>query len=364
LIRITFEPDSAKHFEFAYSPLLECVLSLHVLVAPKQHALLHSWVRRMRALPPDLRRRIDAFSFLFRWHPPDFLVPAGASSSFEAELGRLVTYPAELLLEEFGRPLYDHGGHHGEGLYDDPAVRETMLQLAAAGGDASHRLVKSLLADPIEFTQQFVRLLEDYWKSAFAAEWRTVEPQLRSSITESQRLLASAGIWAVLGRLPAHTRAIPTRRELLIDLPHTHDVLVSNTNPLVLVPSVFVWPQLRVNCDKPWPAALVYATPQQAREAQPRIPPEELLRALRVLADDTRLRVLRLLAEQPRTNQELAKLVGLSEAGLSKILGRLSDAGLVSAHREGYYVVYSLAPDRIGAIAGAIHEFLGVGGDS
>ncbi len=84
------------------------------------------------------------------------------------------------------------------------------------------------------------------------------------------------------------------------------------------------------------------------------------MRAIRALADDTRLRVLRLIAEGPRTTQELAVLVPLSDAGLSKTLRQLNDAGLVTAHREGYYVVYSLAPERLDAIAGAIYEFFDV----
>jgi DNA-binding transcriptional ArsR family regulator len=360
MIRIRFEPRSEEHLAIGYSPLLECALSLHVLVAPKQHALLHAWVRRMRTLAPDLKRRIAAFAFLFRWHVPDVLLPAGfgPGEGFDSELGRLLTHPSELLLEAFGRPLYDHGGRHGVRVYDDPTIREAMLQRAEVYGEPSRRLAELLLADPAKFTQQFVCLLEDYWESTFAVEWEWVEPRLQESVIESERLLATSGIWSVLGKLPRHCRVNPAKRELQIDLPHEHTVDVSMSNPLVLCPSCFVWPHLRVNCDRPWPTTLVYATPQQSREAQQRMPPEELLGALRALADDTRLRVLKLISERPRTTQELAPLVGLSPAGLSKTLGRLNDAGLIVGRREGYYVVYSLAPGRIDAVSTAIHDFL------
>jgi hypothetical protein len=33
-----------------------------------------------------------------------------------------------------------------------------------------------------------------------------------------------------------------------------------------------VWPHLMVNCDAPWPLALVYAAPETARDAEHRIP--------------------------------------------------------------------------------------------
>jgi len=360
MIRITFGAGSEEHLAIRYSPLLECALSLHVLVAPDQHALVHSWVRRMRVLPPDLKRRIGAFAFLVRWHVPDVLLPTSSArrESFESELARLSAQPPELLLEEFARPLYDHGGRHGEGTYEDPTIREAMLRQAASYGESSRLLAELLLADPTRFAQEFARLLEDYWETMFAREWRWIEPRLRESVAESEHLVASSGIWSVLGRLPPHCRASPEWRELYIDLPHEHTVEVSASNPLVLVPSFFVWPQLRVSCDPPWDVTLVYATPEQARDAQPRIPPDELVSALRALADDTRLRVLKLISERPRTTQELAPLVGLSAAGLSKTLRRLSDAGFITRRREGYYVVYSVARDRLDAVSAAVDAFL------
>ena len=126
------------------------------------------------------------------------------------------------------------------------------------------------------------------------------------------------------------------------------------------MPSVFVWPHLRVTCDPPWPTTLVYPAPSLAREAEPRIPPAELLRILRALADDTRLRVLKLIAERPRTTQELAPLVGLSNAGLSKSLRRLAEAGLIAPRRQGYYVVYSLDEGRLRGASDGLRSFLGV----
>ena len=72
-----------------------------------------------------------------------------------------------------------------------------------------------------------------------------------------------------------------------------------------------------------------------------------MLHVLRALADPTRLRALKLIAARPRTTQELAPLVGISEAGLSKHLRQLARAGVVESHREGYYVGYTLATERI-----------------
>jgi DNA-binding transcriptional ArsR family regulator len=331
-----------------------------VLVGPKHHALQHEWVRRMRSLEPVLRRDIDAFAFLYRWHLPDFLIPSasGPGASFEDELAAIPRLGPNLLLEEFGRPLYDHGGRHGEGVYADPSVHAAMLKHAAANGQASRSLAEVLLADPVKFADRWTAMLAAYWDAAFAAEWERIEWLLASAIAEAGRTLASAGIWAVLGRLPERCRVDANHHQLLVDLPHEHDVEISETHPLVLSPSVFVWPHLRVNCDPPWPTALVYTAPSLAREAAPRVPPTELLLILRALGDDTRLRILKLIAERPRTTQELGPLIGLSTAGLSKSLRRLAAAGLVVPRREGYYVVYSLNRERLTAVELALTTFL------
>jgi hypothetical protein len=203
MIRIRFERGSEQHVVIGYSPLLETALSLHVLVAPKDHALAHPWVRRMRTLDPELRRRALAFGFVLGRNLPDVLLPAEPASAdgFESGLARLAAQPPEFLLEEFGRPLYDHGGRHGDGVYDDPAVRETMLRRASGHGEASRRLAELLLSDPTAFATEFARLLEDYWQGSFGGEWRSVEPRLRASVVESKGLLAASGVWSVLGRL-------------------------------------------------------------------------------------------------------------------------------------------------------------------
>ena len=53
---------------------------------------------------------------------------------------------------------------------------------------------------------------------------------------------------------------------------------------------------------------------------------------------------------------ELAPLVGLSEAGTSKHLRLLAEAGLVARRREGYYVVYSLVDDRLELLAADVRR--------
>jgi DNA-binding transcriptional ArsR family regulator len=70
------------------------------------------------------------------------------------------------------------------------------------------------------------------------------------------------------------------------------------------------------------------------------------------------LRALKLISERPRSTQELAPLLRISEAGLSKHLRQLATAGIVQSRRDGYYVLYSLVPERIDALSEAVRQFV------
>ena len=322
-----------------------------MLAAPRRHAAQHHWVRRARRLAPSLRRRLEAFRFAWILGPPDFMLPAGRTAGFGAELRRLQRLPSELVAFEFLRPMWDHGGDRDPAVFARDDVRAQVARRARATR-SDPQLAQLLFDDADELRRRFLELLADYWEEAFAAEWVRVEPRLRAAVDESR-----GRVYPLLESLRPRLRVDTERHEFGIDIPHDHRVEVTTANPLTLVPSVFVWPGLQLNCDPPFPLTLVYPAPSVAREARPQVPDPELLRLLRALGDDTRLRAVRLIAQAPRSTQELAALVGISEAGLSKHLRVLSDAGVVEATREGYYVLYSLSRRRLRDVSKLLAEF-------
>ena len=65
----------------------------------------------------------------------------------------------------------------------------------------------------------------------------------------------------------------------------------------------------------------------------------------RLLADGTRLRLLRVLAQDRFNVSELTGILGVAQSGVSRHLGLLKDAGLVSEQREAGYAYYRLADE-------------------
>src|ERR671937_1060420 len=189
--------SGAERVGFSYSPSLETVLSLHVLVEPKHHPVQHGWVRAMRGLAPALKREIDVFAFAFRAYFPEFFFPspAGELLDFEGELRRLRALDPALVRLEFAIPLIGPQVGGGEArdpaLLEQAAVRRRLYQRARAEGDEA--LADALLDDPGALLERFLGLLERYWEDAFAAEWKRIEPDLAASVAEAGRQISDHG---------------------------------------------------------------------------------------------------------------------------------------------------------------------------
>ena len=74
---------------------------------------------------------------------------------------------------------------------------------------------------------------------------------------------------------------------------------------------------------------------------------EQLATRLKVLADGTRVSLLRQLTEEPATVMDLARRFGLAQPTVSNHVRLLRDAGLLDARRDGARVVYRVAPERL-----------------
>jgi DNA-binding transcriptional ArsR family regulator len=174
----------------------------------------------------------------------------------------------------------------------------------------------------------------------------------------------------MLEELSPHIHVAPDET-LVIRPPATKDVdpleldLV-NQDQITLVPSHFVWPELTATVQRDLQAAgerktvtITYALEKMQHEARPPAPPEDLLKLLRSAGDPTRLQILHLLGRRPRSTREVAGLIGLTEAAISKHLKLLQEAGWIEPERRGYYVYYRPVQDSRARLTQAIDHLLG-----
>ena len=77
-------------------------------------------------------------------------------------------------------------------------------------------------------------------------------------------------------------------------------------------------------------------------------------RLLKALADDTRLRVLHLLAQDELSGSDLMEILNVGQSRVSTHLNLLKEVGLVNDRREGRRTLYTISPGPAAALLGQV----------
>ncbi|UUV31873.1 winged helix-turn-helix domain-containing protein [Amycolatopsis roodepoortensis] len=303
-----FTSSDLARLRFAFSPASEAIASLRLLQDPGRHAVHLPWIRAVRPLLRDLDLRLLFALVPLGAYFADFLTPPPSSPvpDIDAELDRIAR--ADL----------------GE------AVAEAS-RVPAAGSD----VVQRFLADPAAGVARATEELRHYWDVALARFWPQIRGLLEAEILRRSRQLARDGAGALFndlhpniswddGRLRVRTRAWNRSGPL-------------GGDGLILIPSVFHWPDTAVMAE-PYQPILVYPAPGVATVwAQDVVPTTG---ALDALIGRTRARVLVALTESVTTTA-LARRLSMAPGAVSQHLKVLHDTGLITRRRTGREVFYA-----------------------
>jgi len=69
---------------------------------------------------------------------------------------------------------------------------------------------------------------------------------------------------------------------------------------------------------------------------------QDLIKVMKALSDETRLRILDILLERECCVCEVMQALDISQSRASRNLGILQDAGFLKARREGAWIIYSI----------------------
>jgi ArsR family transcriptional regulator len=89
------------------------------------------------------------------------------------------------------------------------------------------------------------------------------------------------------------------------------------------------------------------------------LPIRPLSRVFRALGDETRLRIVALLAHGELCVCHVEEALGLTQPNASRQLGILRATGLVDSRREGTWVYYRLVPQEDAAVARVVDGLTG-----
>ncbi|GAA4229925.1 DUF5937 family protein [Actinomadura meridiana] len=310
MIELLFAPDDAARVRFAFSPLWEMVRSLRVLADPSGHALHLPWVHavrpRLRGLDlGPLREVVPPAGYI-----PDFLTPPPTSPlpDLDAELETVLDTPPEIVAAELR--------------WTERGSRPTPVRRAMA-------------ADPEGTLDTLVELFERYWAAAVEPFWPRVRDLLEGDVLRRAAALAAEGAEGVFGDL--HEAVSWRSGTLCVDRRWTFRGELAGRG-LLLVPSVFVWPQVSVMVP-PYQAMLSYPPTGVATLWETGTPSGGPRDALAALIGRRRAALLTALGT-PASTTELARRMGVTAGAVSHHLGVLRACGLVTGHRLGRRVLY------------------------
>ncbi|MBO0840852.1 MAG: winged helix-turn-helix transcriptional regulator, partial [Sciscionella sp.] len=162
---------------------------------------------------------------------------------------------------------------------------------------------------------------------------------LQHDITRRGLVMSRHGPLAMLAGLSPNIRIDAT--DVVIAVPARSgtdteqiELALGEQDEILLVPSHFTWPEVNMLIHKDCIAGrehttvlIQYALAAMRHAGEAPVPPATLLTMLRAIADPTRMQILQLIVGQARSTREIAGLIGITEAAISKHLKLLQDAG-------------------------------------
>ncbi|OLZ71068.1 transcriptional regulator [Streptomyces sp. IMTB 2501] len=324
---MAFSASDLAQMRFAVSPMWEVVTSFRLLRSHVAHPVHRTWAEQVRP-------RVAAAGLDQGWlaelippsgYLPDFLnpAPAGPAPTLAEELSEILAVP-DLRIRQDLDHLHGHRGAPGarlRSLHDDPAAR----------------------------LPRVAEEIEQYWELALAPYWARIRAVLDADVFHRARQVAEHGAGHLFNDLHDSVRwddnalrLVRRRRRL------TRQTAGAG---LLLVPSAFAGPGLLTRVRLPEPPQLAY--PARGVGALWDSRPVTRSDALAAVLGRSRTLLLSELAA-PASTTELARRTGLSPAAVSQYLTALRDAGLVSAHRAGRFVLYartSVAESLLSAVS-------------
>ncbi len=299
---------------FAYSPLAEVGESLYLLSKGSVYGLHQGWYADVapRLADTDLELLLGVV-------PPrpwiaDFLFSGAtdASTSIDTQLDQLAAMPAADFAAEL-RSVWRGG----------PPPRR-VAELIAAGPDGPRRLAAAL---------------HDYWSAAIEPYWAAMRAVLDEDVAYRAGELVRSGVATMLGAMHPELSIRDDVLRIAKKRASLHQDEQLTGHGILLVPSVFVWPNVVFAVDPSRPPSLTYPARGVGNlwsRPQPELAGTDPLSAL---LGRSRAEILAAL-DQPSCTTELAARLSQSPSAVSQHLSVLRRNGLVRSWRAGRRVLY------------------------
>jgi hypothetical protein len=305
MIYIHFQPEDLIGLRFAYSPLVEAIMSYKTLLRPERHSLHRRWVEQAQSALADVTFPYMDAAILPERYMADFLTPPPlvTQRNIEDELARLRATPTDVIQKNM----------------------QTVLKYAPLTPEREH-----FLHDPHGALDCLIDELWTYWGRALAPHWSRMMSVLENDILYRARILALHGADALFNDLDSLVRY----NDQTIQLDKSRrgcevwDYVLAGRG-LQMTPVVF-HDHISYQIEPEWQPMLCYHA-RGTGNWSPAAPDADP--SLRMLLGEGKTQILQLL-HYPLNTSELARRLSVTSGAVSQHLSQLAQAGLVESHRE------------------------------
>ncbi len=204
--------------------------------------------------------------------------------------------------------------------------------------------------DPAALKQLIAGHLRWFWKNYLEVEWNRVRPMLEESARAFNNL-----DWSSKAR--SEIIEIITGKEIH-ESKWGDEIL--QTKELVFVPNAHFGPYIRpMKIGDNFYIYFGAHLPEGSDVRVPELDRAEIVSRISALADDTRLQILRMIADNGEMrSQEIMEVINLSQPSVSRYLSQLTAAGYLQERRANGAKAYILNEDRIEKTLKAVSAFL------
>jgi DNA-binding transcriptional ArsR family regulator len=301
--------------KFAYSPLVEIAESLYLLAAGHVPVLHQDWLAAVRS---ELHRTdLELLTAVVPARPfvADFFFRGthDRSTAIEQQLHLLATTPVDALRRDL------------EAVWRDEALP---------------RPVQHLLADPSCGPRRLADALREYWQVALAPHWPSMRSALDDDVAYRAAELTKRGLEGLLGEMHPELSVIDNvlriQKKRHPGHHENHDLVGTG---MLLIPSIFVWPNVLFAADPTGPATLIYPARGVGNVWGGTRSSASADDALAALLGRSRAAVLASLSV-PQSTTELALSLRQSPPAVSQHLSVLRRSALVASWRASHRVLY------------------------
>lgn len=215
--------------------------------------------------------------------------------------------------------------------------------------------IKIFIRNIADLKEDLKELLTVYWEKVFRGVWQEIEKSIDKTIdTAAYECRMLGDISQYIANM--HKDIKVAKGSIHINKEVPYDIKLSDVKQVHVFPSTFSGEELLIDIfDR---SLVIYYNLNLDDSRQVGEEGKKLCKIFKILGDDTRLRIARLLWGSPATTQYLAGMLGMSPSTVSAHLKMMRSAGLVTNKAVKKFVYYEIDQRAMAELGEELLDYL------